>query len=59
MSLFTLLLSCFVSRSGSRISSTESNIEVLSPRKPKSKIKSTRTPIIVFYFPVGSNLSRL
>ncbi|EOA19165.1 hypothetical protein CARUB_v10007842mg [Capsella rubella] len=36
------------------------NLEVLSLKKPKSKSESLKTPtIVVSYFLVGSNLSRL
>ncbi|XP_024005601.1 uncharacterized protein LOC112082240 [Eutrema salsugineum] len=60
MSLLASFFDCFFPKSGSRISSTDdSNSKVLSLEKPKSKSKSTRAPIIVSYFPVGSNLSRL
>ncbi|AEE83173.1 hypothetical protein AtNW77_Chr4g0286621 [Arabidopsis thaliana] len=60
MSLFTLFFACFVPKSGSRINTTDSNLEVLSLKKPKRKTESIRTPtIVVSYFPVGSNLSRL
>ncbi|XP_023635387.1 uncharacterized protein LOC111829710 [Capsella rubella] len=57
-SLFASFFGCFVPKSGSRISSTDaSNLEDLSLKKPKSK--SPRAPIVVSYFPAGSNLSRL
>lgn len=60
MSLFAFFSGCFAPNSGSRISSSnESNSKVLSLKKPKSKPESPRGPIIVSYFPVGSNLSRL
>ncbi|KAL0790920.1 hypothetical protein Bca101_007166 [Brassica carinata] len=63
MSLFTSFLSCFVPKSSSRISSingtNDSNSKVLSLEKPKIKSKSPRAPVIVSYFPAGSNLSRL
>ncbi|CAN8229282.1 unnamed protein product [Cochlearia groenlandica] len=57
MSFFKYLFDCFTTKSDSQISSTEeiSNSKVLSLKKPKSP----RAPIIVSYFPVGSNLSRL
>ncbi|KAG7540249.1 hypothetical protein ISN45_Aa07g004840 [Arabidopsis thaliana x Arabidopsis arenosa] len=57
-SLFASIFDCFAPKSDSQISSTdESNLKVLSSKKPKSK--SPRAPIIVSYFPAGSNLSRL
>ncbi|VVB10166.1 unnamed protein product [Arabis nemorensis] len=60
MCLFASLLDCFAPKSGSRISSTdESNLKALSLERPKSKSESPRAPIVVSYFPVGSNLSRL
>ncbi|CAH8277034.1 unnamed protein product [Arabidopsis lyrata] len=60
MSLFTSFFACFVPKSKSRVNTTDSNLEVLSLKKPKSKTDSPRTPtIVVSYFPVGSNLSRL
>ncbi|CAF2133208.1 hypothetical protein YC2023_032838 [Brassica napus] len=63
MSLFTSFFGCFVPKSGSRISSDDgstSNSKVMSLEKAKRKADDTwRAPIIVTYFPVGSNLSRL
>ncbi|CAL9228140.1 unnamed protein product [Arabidopsis halleri] len=57
-SLFASFFDCFAPKSDSQISSTdETNLKVLSSKKPKSK--SPRAPIIVSYFPAGSNLSRL
>ncbi|KAF8101089.1 hypothetical protein N665_0210s0024 [Sinapis alba] len=62
MSLLASFFGCFVSKSGSKISSSDgssSNSKALSLEKPKGKSKSPRAPMIVSYFPVGSNLSRL
>ncbi|XP_006284838.2 uncharacterized protein LOC111829732 [Capsella rubella] len=61
MSLFTLFLVCFGQKNEPRINNTtDTNLEVLSLKKPKSKTESPTTPtIVVSYFPVGSNLSRL
>ncbi|KAG2244777.1 hypothetical protein Bca52824_093389 [Brassica carinata] len=61
MSLLASLFGCFDSKSGSKISSADgsSNPKALSSEKSKSKSKSPRAPMIVSYFPVGSNLSRL
>ncbi|XP_018481259.1 uncharacterized protein LOC130511755 [Raphanus sativus] len=62
MSLFASFFGCFVPKSGSKISSIDgstSNSKVMSLEKPKRKSDSSRAPIIVSYFPVGSNLSRL
>ncbi|KAG7547944.1 hypothetical protein ISN44_As12g031490 [Arabidopsis suecica] len=60
MSLFTSFFACFVPRSSVRVNTTDTNLEVLSLKKPKSKTESSRTPtIVVSYFPVGSNLSRM
>ncbi|KAG2241041.1 uncharacterized protein BNAC01G03020D [Brassica napus] len=61
MSLLASFFGCFVPKSGSKISSSDgsSNSKTLSLEKPKSKSKSPRAPMIVSYFPVGSNLSRL
>ncbi|CAN8276353.1 unnamed protein product [Cochlearia groenlandica] len=61
MSSFASFFGCFVPKSSSRISSNDgSNSEVLSLEKPKRKLESSsRGPIIVSYFPIGSNLSRL
>ncbi|CAF2067668.1 unnamed protein product [Brassica napus] len=59
MSLLASFFGCFVPKSGSKISSSDgsSNSKTLSLEKPKSKSKSPRAPMIVSYFPVGSNLS--
>ncbi|CAL9224935.1 unnamed protein product [Arabidopsis halleri] len=60
MSLFTPFFDCFIPRSGVRVNTTDTNLEVLSLKKPKSTTESPRTPtIVVSYFPVGSNLSRM
>ncbi|CAH8315034.1 unnamed protein product [Eruca vesicaria subsp. sativa] len=63
MSLFASFFGCFVSNSGSKINSIDgsntSNSKVMSLEKPKRKSDTSRAPIIVSYFPVGSNLSRL
>ncbi|KAH0871700.1 hypothetical protein HID58_078722, partial [Brassica napus] len=63
MSLFASFFGCFIPKSSSRISSDDgstSNSKVMSLEKPKRKADDTsRAPIIVTYFPVGSNLSRL
>ncbi|CAF2146807.1 unnamed protein product [Brassica rapa] len=60
MSLLASFFGCFVPKSGSKISSSDgSNSKVMSLEKPKSKSKSPRAPMIVSYFPVGSNLSHL
>ncbi|AEE83172.1 hypothetical protein AT4G12731 [Arabidopsis thaliana] len=60
MSLFTPFLACFVQKSDSRVNTTDANLKILPFKKPKSKTKSPRAPtIVVSYFPIGSNLSRL
>ncbi|XP_019089464.1 PREDICTED: uncharacterized protein LOC109128122 [Camelina sativa] len=59
-SLCTLFFTCFGRKSDLRIDTTDTNLEVMSLKKPKRKTESPRTPtIVVSYFPVGSNLSRL
>ncbi|CAF2247266.1 hypothetical protein BRARA_H01646 [Brassica rapa] len=56
MSPLASFFGCFVPKSSAKISSTnDSNSKVLSLEKPKSP----RAPVIVSYFPAGSNLSRL
>ncbi|XP_019086519.1 PREDICTED: uncharacterized protein LOC109126967 [Camelina sativa] len=60
MSLSKLFFACFGRKSDSRIDTTDINLEVMSLKKPKRKTESPRTPtIVVSFFPVGSNLSRL
>ncbi|XP_023635545.1 uncharacterized protein LOC111829741 [Capsella rubella] len=62
MSLFTLFFACFVPNSSSRVNTTDTNLEVLSLKRHKSKSESLRSPspiIIVSYFPSSSTLSRL
>ncbi|CAF1710572.1 hypothetical protein Bca4012_007254 [Brassica carinata] len=60
MSPLASFFGCFVPKSRAKISSTnDSNSKVLSLEKPKIKSKSPRAPVIVSYFPAGSNLSRL
>ncbi|KAF8101525.1 hypothetical protein N665_0204s0022 [Sinapis alba] len=63
MSLFASFFGCFLPKSGSRVNSIDgssSNSKVMmSLEKPKRKADTSRAPVIVSYFPVGSNLSRL
>ncbi|KAG6630670.1 hypothetical protein I3843_13G031900 [Carya illinoinensis] len=64
MSLFSAFFGCFM-RSSSQVSddhvggSGSCTKECSSELKPKSKSKSSGGPILVSYFPVSSNLSRL
>ncbi|KAL6328492.1 hypothetical protein AAG906_038686 [Vitis piasezkii] len=62
--VFSGILSCFLLSSSSSSPRASDDAGVLSPKKPstvkdKSKSKSSGAPIVVSYFPVNSNLSRL
>ncbi|CAL9224934.1 unnamed protein product [Arabidopsis halleri] len=60
MSFFTPFFACFVPKSNSRVNTTDNSLKILSLKKPKNKTESPKAPtIVVSYFPVGSNLSRL
>ncbi|GMY22258.1 protein QUIRKY-like [Fagus crenata] len=57
MALFSAFFKCFVPSSLSQVS--DDVIKADSSEKPKNKSKSSGAPIVVSYFPVNSNLSRL
>ncbi|XP_020875685.1 uncharacterized protein LOC110226967 [Arabidopsis lyrata subsp. lyrata] len=60
MSFFTPFFACFVPKSISRVHTTDTNLKILSLKKPKSKTESLRAPtIVISSFQVCFNLSRM
>ncbi|XP_038721179.1 uncharacterized protein LOC120013446 [Tripterygium wilfordii] len=59
MTLFSFICSCFVPKSSSQVITDDADVKTTSLKKPKGKSKSQRAPIVVSYFPVGSQPSRL
>ncbi|XP_019058718.1 PREDICTED: uncharacterized protein LOC109116903 [Tarenaya hassleriana] len=60
MSLVSDFFCCFAPKPVSRVASDEDDTPKISSfEKRKGKPKSSRAPVVVTYFPVGSNLSRL
>ncbi|XP_038899513.1 uncharacterized protein LOC120086791 [Benincasa hispida] len=57
----SILLGCFLPSQSPKVSRGEENSnQKIKPKKPKSESsKSSKAPIIVSYFPVSSNFSRL
>ncbi|KAK4591608.1 hypothetical protein RGQ29_016151 [Quercus rubra] len=59
MALFSAFFKCFVPSSLSQVSDGAMKAESSEKSKSKSKSKPSGAPIVVSYFPVNSNLSRL
>ncbi|KAF5750548.1 hypothetical protein HS088_TW03G00886 [Tripterygium wilfordii] len=59
MALFSFIYSCFVPESSSQVISDDPDVKTASFETPRSKFRSQRPPIVVSYFPVGSQPSRL
>nr|POF23476.1 hypothetical protein CFP56_40053 [Quercus suber] len=59
MALFSALIKCFVPSSSSQVSDDAMKADSSEKPKGKDKSKSSGAPIVLSYFPVNSNLSRL